>query len=219
MKASFWHACWERNSLGFHQTDYHPFLSQYLLPRITSTHQSVFVPLCGKSDDMVWLAEHFEVVGAELSEIACRDFFAEKQLTVTPAVQGRFNCYQHQNLSLWQGDFFQLNAEQFKPFDWIYDRAAIIALPQEMQQTYVEHLSTFIGSDTILFLISVEFPQQEMSGPPFAIFSDDVARLFSGFDIQCLARHEIADKVFAQRTFDVSYLRETLYLIRRKNGQ
>ncbi|GLX77062.1 thiopurine S-methyltransferase [Thalassotalea insulae] len=216
MKASFWHACWERNSLGFHQTAFHPFLAQYLLPRITAEHQSVFVPLCGKSDDMVWLAEYMEVVGSELSDIACRDFFAEKQLPVTLTEHGGFKCYQHQNVSLWQGDFFQLEAKSFRPFDWIYDRAALIALPQEMQQVYVEHLTSFMGPETTLFLISVEFPQQEMSGPPFAVGADEINSLFADFEVECLTRHPLPDKVFAQRVFDVSYLTETLYIIRQK---
>ena len=81
MDASFWHKCWERNSLGFHQESVHPFLQTYLAPQLTASDQHVFVPLCGKSLDMVWLAENMKVTGAELSEIACRDFFEEKGIS------------------------------------------------------------------------------------------------------------------------------------------
>lgn len=233
MKASFWHACWERNSLGFHQKSIHPFLSQYLLPLITpkahinepNKSQTVFVPLCGKSDDMVWLAEHFDVVGAELSEIACRDFFTEKNISVTPRtvvhpksivsskLNENFKQYSHQNITLWQGDFFHLSSNQLPVFDWIYDRAAIIALPKTMQHNYASHLASFISVHSQLFLISLEFPQDELEGPPFAIFEQDIERLFSGFKIQCIAERELKDKTFAQRKFNVSYLKEKLYLI------
>lgn len=227
MKASFWHACWERNSLGFHQKSIHPFLSQYLLPLITpktfsdepNKTQTVFVPLCGKSDDMVWLAEHFTVVGAELSDIACRDFFSEKNIAVNPKLitnaesEEEFKVYSHQSISIWQGDFFKLRANQLPSFDWIYDRAAIIALPSEMQQSYASHLTSFINEHTQLFLISLEFPQEELEGPPFAIFEQDIERLFSGFNVECIAEHDLDDKTFAQRTFNVSYLKEKLYLI------
>lgn len=229
MKASFWHACWEKNSLGFHQTTVHPFLYQHLLPLIsaknaesnTDKNQAVLVPLCGKSDDMVWLAEHFDVVGAELSDIACRDFFREKNLAVTPTYiqdkhsQATFKQYCFENITLWQGDFFKLSTELLPDFDWIYDRAAIIALPQTMQQSYSSHLAEFISEHTQLFLISLEFPQQELSGPPFAIFEHDLNRLFPNFNVKCIAEHELADKTFAQRTFKVSYLKEKLYLITR----
>lgn len=227
MKASFWHSCWERNSLGFHQQSIHPFLSQYLQPLILPTQQSskahkaqtVFVPLCGKSDDMVWLAEHFDVIGAELSDIACRDFFSEKNIVVTPNLitnpnsEGGFKQYSYQNITLWQGDFFKLSPEQLPSFDWIYDRAAIIALPQPMQQNYANHLASFINEHTQLFLISLEFPQEELEGPPFAIFEHDIARLFSGFNVQCVAEQNLDNKTFAQRKFNVSYLKEKLYLI------
>ncbi|MEW6991090.1 thiopurine S-methyltransferase [Colwelliaceae bacterium 6441] len=224
MKASFWHACWERNSLGFHQKSIHPFLSQYLLPLITQSDcikekdkvPKVLVPLCGKSDDMVWLANYFDVVGAELSEIACRDFFIEKGIEVNPEAIREFNKYSHQNIELWQGDFFKLMPQQFSSFAWIYDRAAIIALPKEMQKSYVDHLSSFIGAGTQLFLISLEFPQEELEGPPFAIMQTDIERLFTAFNVQCIAEHALEDKTFAQRTFNVSYLTEKLYLIMRK---
>lgn len=213
MKASFWHACWQKNSLGFHQKSIHPFLRQYLLPRLTQSDQSVFVPLCGKSDDMVWLADHMDVVGAELSEIACRDFFKDKQLPFDTETLKEFTKFSYKNISLFQGDFFELSAAQFSPFDWIYDRAAIIALPKSMQSRYVKHLASYLTGKTKLFLISLEFPQQELEGPPFALFEDDIRSLFAGFQIECVAEHELADKTFAQRTFDVSYLREKLYII------
>lgn len=175
--------------------------------------QAVFVPLCGKSDDMVWLADHMKVVGAELSEIACRDFFAEKGIDVTPKADGEFWRYQHENVSLYQGDFFNLSAERFDAFDWIYDRAALIALPDDMQQQYVKQLCTYLTANTRLFLISLEFPQAELSGPPFALFQPDIERLFSGYNVQCIASHDLDDKIFAQRAFNVSYLREKLYII------
>ena len=42
---------------------------------------SVFVPLCGKTLDMVWLCQQgHTVVGCELSEIAALDFFKENSI-------------------------------------------------------------------------------------------------------------------------------------------
>jgi thiopurine S-methyltransferase len=133
MNESFWHKCWERNSLGFHQETVHPFLEQYLLPLINEsgmkTQQHVFVPLCGKSLDMVWLAEHMKVTGAELSEIACRDFFLEKGLDYRQENEPLFNRFSYDNVELWQGDFFKSTPQLITNIDWIYDRAALIALP------------------------------------------------------------------------------------------
>jgi len=219
MNESFWHQCWERNSLGFHQETVHPFLEQYLLPLLnkneTAAQQHVFVPLCGKSLDMVWLAEYMKVTGAELSEIACRDFFSEKDLDYRQKSQLSFNIFSYENVELWQGDFFQLTQQDITKIDWVYDRAALIALPESMQQQYAHHLIRFLSDETTLFLVTLEFPSEEMSGPPFAIFENDVARLFSGCNIECIAERNLEDKVFAQRKFNVSYLKERLYLIKR----
>ncbi len=216
MEASFWHSCWERNSLGFHQNSIHPFLDAHLKKRLIASPQRVFVPLCGKSDDMIWLAEYSEVVGAELSDIACRDFFAEKGIEANVACDGSFKRYNYKNIELWQGDFFKLTTHQLEPFDWIYDRAALIAMPVDMQEQYAAHLASFIGKNTCLFLISLEFPPDELTGPPFAIFSSDVKRLFDKYNVDCIAESELVDKVFAQREFNVSYLKEKLYLISNK---
>jgi len=224
MKESFWHACWEKSRIGFHQKSIHPFLSQYLQPLLEEEQNvdneerklTVFVPLCGKSDDMVWLAERMQVVGAELSDIACRDFFTEKNILAEQSECGAFQKYSHKNIDLWQGDFFQLAAEKFPSFDWIYDRAALIALPASLQQRYAEHLMTYLDDSTTLFLISLEFPPAEIAGPPFAVFSDVIESLFNHCHVECIAEHELEDKKFAQRTFKVSKLVERLYLIKKR---
>jgi len=228
MKASFWHKCWERNSLGFHQEQVHPFLSQYLLPLMNKQDKHVFVPLCGKSLDMFWFAQYMQVSGSELSDIACRDFFVDANIdaqTITYQSNHEaepFTQFSFDNITLWQGDFFKLNAKELalnkeSPVNWIYDRAALIALPLEMREAYIEHLVSFIGAETKLFLISIEFPQEEMSGPPFSVTQQDVSELFLLADktcnIECISTRELENKRFGQRKFDVSYLRERLYII------
>jgi len=216
MDASFWHNCWERNSLGFHQESVHPFLESYLAPRLTSIDSHVFVPLCGKSLDMTWLAERMKVTGAELSEIACRDFFEEKAITYQSSDKGAFKVFSFDEIILLQGDFFQLTPQDIASVDWIYDRAALIALPKTLQQQYVTHLLKFLPDSATLCLISLEFPQQELTGPPFAIFPSDVEKLFNNCQVECIAENELKDKRFAQRTFKVSKLVERLYFIKKK---
>ncbi len=174
------------------------------------------MPLCGKSLDMFWLAERFDVVGSELSDIACRDFFEEQDLTYIAEKSGEHCCYSVENITLYQGDFFKLSPPALGHFDWIYDRAALIAMPKAMQQAYVNKLVEFMSPNTRLFLITLEFPQEELEGPPFPVFQSDVARLFSDFNIEHLADKKIADKQFARRRFDVSYLIERVYLITNK---
>jgi len=213
MEASFWHKCWQRNTLGFHQETIHPFLESRLMPCLTGKEQQVFVPLCGKSLDMFWLAEHMAVVGSELSDIACHDFFSEQHITYHKTREKGFNCFSYNNICLWQGDFFKLSSSTFTPFDWIYDRAAIIALPKDLQKKYVQHLLSFMSEGTKMLLISIEFPEHELSGPPFPVTERDISELFDGYSVQCIAVQPLKDKRFAQRRFNVTSLIEKAYLI------
>ena len=217
MENSFWHKCWERNMLGFHQHDVHPLLSQYFEKMLVSTDKHVFVPLCGKTLDMIYLARFMKVTGNELSAIACRDFFVENNLAFQQQTLGEYEHYNCQELTLLQGDYFKLSADFIDNVDWIYDRAALIALPKTMQQQYVEHLKSFFSSQTRMFLVTVEFPQAQLSGPPFAVTETDVNSLFSDFNVEYIATHEIKDKQFAQRQFEVDYLLEKLYIITPKD--
>jgi len=214
MDSSFWYRCWERNTLGFHQRDVHPLLAQYFNKMVLPSDQHVFVPLCGKTFDMAYLAQFMQVTGNELSAIACRDFFLDNKLQYQRQTIGDFQHYACQQLALWQGDFFKLSADDIDRVDWIYDRAALIALPTTMQQQYVEHLTTFFTSQTRLFLVTLEYPEGQLNGPPFSINNAAIKRLFSGFTIECIAENELKDKQFAQRTFEVDYLLEKLYIIK-----
>ena len=227
MQQNFWHAVWERDSIGFHQDEVHPFLlkhSEQFFGEIperdsgrvspsTTLSEHIFVPLCGKSLDIVWLAQYFNVTGSELSEIACRDFFAEHRLSPVVLQYTHHQAFQFENITLWQGDHFSLSKDGLPRFDWIYDRAAIIALPKSMQTKYANHLTSFIDDGAKLLLISLEFPEEQLEGPPFPIFNQDVQSLFSGYKIEELDHHELPDKQFARRRFNVDYLIERLYLI------
>ncbi|UUO21814.1 thiopurine S-methyltransferase [Colwellia sp. M166] len=215
MKSGFWHNCWERNKLGFHQDDVHPLLTQYFTDLILASDQHVFVPLCGKTHDMAYLAQYMRVTGSELSDIACRDFFIDNDIEYQKQTFGEFKQYSADQLTLYQGDFFKLWADAINKVDWIYDRAALIALPPVMQVQYANHLQTFFSSNTRLFLVTVEFPSEQLTGPPFSLNSVDVKCLFSGFSVECIANHELDNKRFAQRRFEVDYLREKLYIIKK----
>lgn len=203
--------------LGFHQHDVHPFLSQYFEKMLVPEDKHVFVPLCGKTLDMSYLARFMKVTGNELSAIACQDFFVENNLAFQQQTLGEYEHYTCQQLTLLQGDYFKLSADLIDNVDWIYDRAALIALPKAMQQQYVEHLKSFFSSKTRMFLVTVEFPQAQLSGPPFAVTETDVNSLFSDFNVEYIATDEIKDKQFAQRQFEVDYLLEKLYIITRKD--
>ena len=218
MEADFWQDKWVNNLIGFHQTDYHPWLD-LIAKHKNNAH--LFVPLCGKSLDMWPLAQRYDkLAAAELSEIAFVDFFKEAKLQPQVYSKGLYNRYSLQrspfDISIWQGDYFGLTNQQLaigQQVD-IFDRAAMIALPALMRDDYVSQLKTLFKHAT-LFLLTLEFDQQELSGPPFSIDETVIEQSFSFADsIELLATSELSDKIFAQRKLKVSHLVESLYLIK-----
>lgn len=231
MDKAFWLDVWENNQLGFHQFQYHEFLETYFdawlhqAQRAGLNTDRIFVPLCGKSLDMHFLADRMQVIGNELSAKACADFFTEAELdydcqdyessTATFVTwQGKSNAPSANNITLWEGDYFSLPSESIADCQLIYDRASLIALPETMQVDYVSQLKSLFPLGTQLFLVTLEFPKEELEGPPHSVSQPDVSRLFHwATRIECIARKDITGQKFGRRRFETSSLFENLFFI------
>ena len=90
MDPDFWHQRWQARQIGFHQSAPHPFLERWWPSLNAALGSRVYVPLCGKSLDMVWLSVRgYRVVGSELSSLAVEEFFGEQQRRLHPRCRGR----------------------------------------------------------------------------------------------------------------------------------
>ncbi len=214
MEKDFWLDIWETNTIGFHQYDYNQFLKEHFPEWKGDQESSIFVPLCGKSKDMLFLREFGDVIGSELIDIACQDFFKENDVEheVTTLESG-YKHYKADKLDILQGDFFGLPEHHLADCQLIYDRAAIIALPVEMRKRYVERLREVFPKGTRLFLVTLEYPGDAMDGPPHNVSEQEVNELFAGCDIQRIATIDITGKKFARLRFDLEWIYEGLYFI------
>ena len=210
MEPSFWLRCWQQDQLGWQLDAVHPLLSQ--APTDWLDQGAVFVPLCGKSLDLLFLAQHSAVTGVELSELACADFFRENGLAVQVNQQADFVRYQVANISLYQGDFFALTPAQVRDCTRIYDRAALIALPASTRQLYVRQLRTLLPQADLL-LLSLEYPAAEKQGPPFSVPAAEIRQLFDFATVHQLQQRDLTGQGFARRRFDTSALIETSWRI------
>lgn len=181
MEPSFWQERWQKNEIGFHLPCVHPLLEKYLPVLQLEEGSTLFLPLCGRTLDIGYLRslEH-RVVGVELSELAVKGVF--EQLGVTPEVRpwrgGR--CWQADGVTIFHGDFFQLQAGDLGAVDAIYDRAALVALPPDMRERYAAHLLEITYAAPQL-LISFEYDQSRMNGPPFSVPTEEIAGLYAEF--------------------------------------
>jgi thiopurine S-methyltransferase len=179
MQAEFWYQRWATDQIGFHQQRTNPYLEKFWPTLAVEQGACVFVPLCGKSLDLAWLAKQGHgVKGIELSEKAIEDFFREHQLQPATTRYGVFRIYSAGPVELWCGDFFALTAEDVADCQALYDRAALIALPPAMRQRYVQHLSTILPEGCKGLLITLDYEQSEIDGPPFSVPDEEVQRLF-----------------------------------------
>jgi thiopurine S-methyltransferase len=169
MESSFWHKRWESNEIGFHEYQANSLLVKYAKELALSEGSRIFVPLCGKTCDIPWLlANGYRVAGAELSRLAVEQLFQDNRIEPIISELGKLVRYSAENIDIFVGDIFDLSLETLGPVDATYDRAALVALPEEMRQAYTKHLIKITANKT-QFLISFEYDQHQMSGPPFSI--------------------------------------------------
>ena len=169
MDRDFWLRRWRNNQIGFHEGAPNSLLTAHFAALGVPEGGRVFVPLCGKSNDMNWLrAQGFQVVGAELSRMAVEQFFAE--LNVTPAVTpaGKFERFEIEGVTIFLGDIFDLDKETLGPVDAVYDRAALVALPEPLRARYAAHLPGLTGRAP-QFLVTFVYDQTAIDGPPFSV--------------------------------------------------
>jgi thiopurine S-methyltransferase len=180
MHAEFWQARWSRSEIGFHLPEVNPYLQQHWPALGLAAGARVLVPLCGKSLDLAWLAgQGYQVVGVELAQRAVEDFFAEHDLQPVVSEVGAFRLYRAGAVEIYCGDFFALTTQQLAGCNALYDRAALIALPPDMRARYVAHLTQILPSGSRGLLVSLDYDQTQMDGPPFAVADDEVQQLFT----------------------------------------
>jgi thiopurine S-methyltransferase len=172
MEHEFWRSRWREGAIGFHEGVPNAYLATHLdaLPR-----GRVLVPLCGKTEDLAYLAAHGrEVIGVELVEAAAQSFFAEHGATPTVTPRGALTAYTAGTITILVGDLFTVTAADVGQIDGIYDRAALIALPPDVRPRYVAHLGALTGAATPVLLIGLAYAQRTMQGPPFSVPDDEV---------------------------------------------
>lgn len=185
MEASFWQQRWETGQIGFHEGRANALLARFI-DRLPAGGR-VLVPLCGKTEDLAFLAARgHQVVGVELIETAAAAFFAEHDATPTITDVDGLRVYQHGAITIVVGDLFATTTAHVGTIDAIYDRAAMIALPPDVRRRYVAHLRALAPNEPRL-LIGFEYPQEIMDGPPFAVLEDEVRALHPDATITILA--------------------------------
>lgn len=220
MDEEFWLDRWKHDRIGFHQEEVNRALREHWPEMPWPDGGRIFVPLCGKSEDMVWLRDHGQhVVGVELSSIACRAFFDEHDEEYELRDAGRHRHYVADEIEIFCGDFFELEGERLGAVDGVYDRAALVSLPPEMRARYAEQMARLVPAGVAVLMQTMEYEQDDMAGPPFSVHEEEVRRLYAAaFEVEELeaGEWEEAPAKFAER--GLARLRECCWRLVRKES-
>ena len=221
MQASYWQEKWAEGKIGFHQTRVNGRLEAHWPALGLAADEPVFVPLCGKSLDLLWLHERgHPVLGVELAGKAVQAFFDENALAYERRTDGAFERYSGTGkaggIELLVGDFFGLGAADLDGCGAFYDRASLIAMDDGLRARYARHLGRIVRPGAAGLLLAIDYDQAKMQGPPFAVPDAVVHDLLgTDFTVDELAHYGGPERVgnLAERGLDT--LDERVYRLRR----
>ena len=175
-----WIGRWRDGRTGWHEADGNAGLKAHW-PELQANAR-VLVPLCGKSPDLEWLAARGNTVtGVELSEIAVREFFSERGMEPGITEAGSLKRYASpdDSIEMYCGDYFKFSAP---PFDAFYDRGALVAMDASVRPWYAEHSNRLLKHGAARLVVTLEYDQSKVSGPPFSVMPDEIERYWDDMD-------------------------------------
>lgn len=215
-----WLQLWRNDEIDFHQKSVNHLLTQFW-PKLEFNNSSrVFVPLCGKSLDILWLAEQgYQVIGIELSSIAVRDFFQENGLQPVKTRTKKFTLWQHGNISIYCGDYFKLSKKDLGHIDVVYDRAALTALPGDVRKSYVAQITRIISSHSKVFLLTIEDAEEGETLTQALGVGDEIKNLYTEhFEISLIHVDSIYEQDLTRPGATPTRVEYKVYQLTRKHN-
>ncbi len=225
VERGFWQDRWQQGQIGFHKAEANALLQAH--HEAIAKKQRVYVPLCGKSLDLVWLRDAgHDVVGCEFVGDAIAAFFAEQLPEVTvqrstfrsaAAPDAQMTFHEGAGVRVVEGD--ALAVDTFATggkVDAVWDRAALVALDPATRERYRDALLRVLADDGVILLVTFSYDQEKLPGPPWSVSDDDVSTLFGAhFDIDKVDSHAEAPgpKFVAAGVTD---LKESVFVLRRR---
>jgi thiopurine S-methyltransferase len=205
-----WHQYWTRKTPGFHEARVNRYLERFIAEFHLRPGDRIFVPLCGKAVDLLWLVQQgYDVVGVELSPVAVKAFLDESSLSCSIQQGDRFTIYRASGITLYQGDFMDLQPAMLDGCRLVYDRAAIVAIESFNRAVYCRHLLKLGLSAAPIFMVTLEYDQSLMQGPPFSVPVEEISEHFAAsYRVECLLSVEQIDERPRWREMGLQSFRE-----------
>lgn len=185
MSVDDWEDRWNKAQTQFHVTRVHPMLEKHY-HELTGGNTSlrIFLPLCGKSIDLKWLADKgHDVVGCEGVDLGCLEFFEEQNIPYTrqplSGIEGAvYKATDGKKITLYRCDYFQLTSKLTGTFDCVWDRGSFVAIPTQRRQEYVNVTLPLLKNNTKYLLDCFLVDNKVFGGPPFNCTEEEVSKFF-----------------------------------------
>lgn len=217
MRAEYWQRRWREGRTGWHHAEVSPALTRYWPQLAVPAGTRVFVPLCGKSPAMAWFAaQGLQVLGVDVSELAIEQFYAEHQLTPVRQADHPERCAAG-GIEIVRGNVFDVDPALLAGCGAFYDRAAIIAQPAEDRRRYAARVYAHLPRGCSGLMITLDYAQAEMEGPPFSVDPQELRTLFAnGWDVASLERKDVLAEQPGFREQGLTALHAGVYRLRRR---
>lgn len=217
MQNEDWLDRWQKNHIGFHQGSVNTHLEKHINDFNLNPGDRIFMPLCGKAHDIAWLAKQgFEVIGIEIAGIAIESFFSEFKMQYQQFQSDKFILRRSGNIMLLEGDYFDLQSDDLAECKLVYDRAALIAMDEVSRARYSTHMQSITPADCDMLLVTLDYDQGQMSGPPFSVPRDEVYKHYQNqYQIEAFEKIQIVDDEPRWRKQGLTSLLESVYRLKR----
>ncbi|XP_002736535.2 putative thiopurine S-methyltransferase [Saccoglossus kowalevskii] len=217
--AAFWEQRWQEGKIGFHSPNVQTFLLKYVdLLTNGKTGLRIFVPLCGKTVDMKWLADMgHHVIGVDICRMALKQFFEENNLEYTMStVKGLENGELYQSsdgrIQLYKCDIFDISRDMVGQFDGIWDRGAMTSILPTARARYCDIMVTVLKPTGRYLLVCVEYDKSKSSGPPVCLLESEIKDVYGSFlKIEKIAERNRMEEKWLKRGH--TYFKECVYLL------
>jgi thiopurine S-methyltransferase len=232
-----WIARWTNSSgakIGWHKFQPNEILVKHEKNFLgESKKHTVLVPLCGKSVDLTYMADHgHTVVGVEGVKEAIEMFSDESGESLL--LDNYNNWFLGHGtratgaLAIVNGDYLTQTEEDMKlllktinpqidcsngAFARVWDRASLVAIEPSDRQKYAEVTSSLMQDGGKMLLCTFEYDSTKRSGPPYSVPLDEVTRLYAphGMTIEVLERRRAPEnqgtlKVLGNELFSCQFL-------------
>lgn len=218
MDVSYWKKRWLDGQTGWHENEVHPLLIKYYDFLSLSLKKHFFFPLCGKTLDLDWiLSKNHTTTGVEASEIAIKEVENRLKVSFKKAAYQNFTKHTFGNLTLMQGNYFDLDTTLIDPIDVVFDRGAFVAIHPNQRKKYIEMYNKLLTHESIILLVAYQYNENASTNPPYSLSELQIRALMEpDFDIEICESEEILDidPKFKERGINV--FARNVYKIQKK---